>query len=202
MQEPRKAPGARLGRNSKKGPAAADVTRSACFRHLPRCRLESTKGSTRRIHWLRFHLWHPRLLGHFLSEIEIRGSGTGNQSGTAAECQILDSPLNKDQNSALKSDQIHQMNEDPHQPGYKARKVRAENVCHCGRSSNYCQRPFVEVTKRWKLRLALYFSQDRLCCIGSSLHGDLRYSRHRVSLAIHRRSQISYNVDVGVVWNR
>src|SRR6267143_2020381 len=38
------SPGAKLGRNSKKRPAAADVTRSACFRHLPRCRWESTKG--------------------------------------------------------------------------------------------------------------------------------------------------------------
>jgi hypothetical protein len=47
------------------------------------------------------------LISESSMEIEIRGSDPGNQPGTAAECQILDRPLNQDQNSALKSDQIH-----------------------------------------------------------------------------------------------
>jgi hypothetical protein len=39
----------------------------------------------------------------FFSEIEIGGNTTGNQSGATAECQILNCPLRKDQNPALKS---------------------------------------------------------------------------------------------------
>jgi hypothetical protein len=58
----------------------------------------------------------------------------------------------QDRNSALKSDQIHKMDEDPNQAGHKARKMGTENVRHCGRAPTHCQRPLVEIMKRWMLR--------------------------------------------------
>src|SRR6202142_4699275 len=80
--------------------------------------------------------------------------------------------------------------------------MKTENVRHCGPTSNHCQRPFVEVTKGWKLSLPLYFSQDRLCCIGPSLHGDLGHPRQRLSFFIHSRGQIADYVNVRIAWNR
>src|SRR5258708_37012706 len=109
----------------------------------------------------------------FLREIEIRGSAAGDQPRTAIERQILYRPLNENENATLERNQISYMDKSPNQPRQEPRNVKTENVCHRGRPSNHCQRPFVEVTKRWKLPVTLYFSQDRLCYIGSSLHGDL-----------------------------
>src|SRR5260370_2290549 len=138
----------------------------------------------------------------FFREIEIRGSDAGDQPCTATECQILYCPLNENENATLERNQIGYMDKSPNQPGQEPRNVKTENVRHCGCASNHRQRPFVEVTKGWKLPLTLYFSQDRLTCIGSSLHGDLGHSGQRFSSFIHRGSQISYYVNVRIAWNR
>src|SRR6266566_993970 len=122
----------------------------------------------------------------FLREIEIRGSAAGDQPRTATECQILYCPLNENENATLERNQIGYMDESPNQPRQEPRNVKTENIGHRRCSSNHCQRPFVEVTKGWQLPLPLYFSQDRLCYIGSSLHGDLGHSRQRFSSFIHR----------------
>src|SRR5882762_4261050 len=154
------------------------------------------RRSTRGIY--RFRLDFRELL----REIEIRGNAAGDQPCTATECQILYRPLNENENATLERNQIGYMDKSPNQPRYEPRNVKTENVRHCGRASNHCERPFVEVTKRWKVPMAFYFSQDRFCCIGPSLHGDLGHSRQRFSFFIRRCSQITHYVNIRIAWNR
>src|SRR5258708_13833972 len=132
------------------------------------------KGEPRRSTWGIYRF--TANFREFFREIEIRGSDARDQPCTATECQILYRPLNENENATLKRNQIGYMDKSPNQPGQEPRNVKTENVRHRGRASNHCQRPFVEVTKRWKLPLTLYFSQHPLCYIGSSLHSDLGHS--------------------------
>jgi hypothetical protein len=46
-------------------------------------------------------------------EIEISSRGTGNQSRAAIESQILDGPLDENQNATSEFDDVHQMDERP-----------------------------------------------------------------------------------------
>ena len=78
----------------------------------------------------------------------------------------------------------------------------AENVGHCGRTSNHSQGPFVEVTKRGKLLLALSLSQYRFCGVYPPLHRHLGESGQRLTFLIHCCRKISYDVDIRIAWNR
>src|SRR2546427_1585658 len=47
----------------------------------------------------------------------IRGGFAGDQTGAAAKGQILESPLNENEDAALKFHNVDQVDEEPHQPG-------------------------------------------------------------------------------------
>src|ERR1700689_5831185 len=104
----------------------------------------------------------------FLREIEICGNGTGDQPCAAAKSQILHRPLNENEDATLKRNQIGNMDKSPNQPCQEPRNVETENIGHRRCTSNHRQSPFVEVRKGRKFPLTLYFSYDRLGCIGSS----------------------------------
>src|SRR5258708_1519726 len=54
--------------------------------------------------------------GHFSIEVEIGGSQASNKSRSATEGQILNCPLNENQDPALKLHDVSKVDEGPNQP--------------------------------------------------------------------------------------
>jgi hypothetical protein len=88
----------------------------AALRRLSRCTPKSPKWSMRRIHRLRFRLWHTAHLRDLAVEVEVSWSAAGDQPCTATECQILYRPLNENENATLERNQIRYMDKSPNQP--------------------------------------------------------------------------------------
>src|SRR5258708_2453823 len=57
------------------------------------------------------------LAGQLFIEIEVRWRGTGNEPCSAIESQVLNCPLDENQNAILECDDVRQVYECPHQPG-------------------------------------------------------------------------------------
>jgi hypothetical protein len=67
---------------------------------------------------------------HLFIEVEISYRGTGNQSRSTVERQVLDRPLDENQYAALELDEVHQIDERPDEPSQKARNMEAEDIRH------------------------------------------------------------------------
>ena len=65
-------------------------------------------------------------------------------SREAIECQVLDRPLDKNQNPALEGDEIRKVDEDPDEPRRQPRKLPTENLGYPCRATNHGERSFVE----------------------------------------------------------
>src|SRR5215831_15788989 len=115
-------------------------------------------------------------------EVEVRRGHAGDETRSAAESHVLKSPLNENQDAALALDNVRQVDERPHQPRRQTPKMYAENVGHRGRPSNDGKISFVEVIERSWLRFTFYFPHDRLCRVGSSLHGYLCHPLQRLAV--------------------
>src|SRR5258705_4894480 len=114
---------------------------------------------------------------NFPIEIEISSRGTGNQSRPAIESQVLDRPLDENQNAALELDEVHQMDECPDEPSRKTRNMDTEDVRHRMPPANDGHVAFVEIFERRQVLCALYFPRNRLRGVGSLLHGHLSDAR-------------------------
>src|SRR5260370_33947550 len=66
----------------------------------------------------------------------VRGGFAGDQSGAAAEGQILESPLYGSVDAALELHDVNQMDEKPHEPGEQAGNVDANNLGDRGRGAD------------------------------------------------------------------
>src|SRR5215470_8415257 len=93
--------------------------------------------------------------GHLALEVEVGGGGSGDQTRPAAEGQVLDGPLDEDENPALELDQVHQVDERPDDPGGEAREAESKRVGDRCPSADYGEVSLVEVRERRRLRLAL-----------------------------------------------
>src|SRR5216684_7979481 len=85
----------------------------------------------------------------------FRGIIAGDQAGAAAEGQIFESPLNENQDAALKLYDINQVDEKPHQPGKQAGNVNTKNIGHCRRAADHGHLAFIEIMEWRRLALAL-----------------------------------------------
>jgi hypothetical protein len=69
----------------------------------------------------------------------------------------VDRPLNENLQPAQKRHQVHQVNENPAEPGRESRKVNAEYIRHSGCTAGHGQGAFIEVAKMggggWTLAL-------------------------------------------------
>ena len=103
----------------------------------------------------------------FFVEIEISCRSTGNQSSPSTERQILERPLDKNQDAALKFDNIHQMYERPDKPRSSGwGPTRARHRARSKSSANQRRRSGSRIPRLLHLRAI------RIC------PGDLRLS-HR-----------------------
>ncbi len=65
-----------------------------------------------------------------LVEVEVSSCGSGDEPCPATESEVLDCPLDKNQNAALELDDIHQMDERPYDPSRQSRQMHAKSISH------------------------------------------------------------------------
>src|SRR5882724_8458639 len=73
----------------------------------------------------------------------VRGGFAGDQASAETEGQKLESPLNENQDAALKLHDVNQVDKQPHQPGQQTRNVEAINIGHRGGAANHGHLAFV-----------------------------------------------------------
>src|SRR5260370_33037472 len=77
-------------------------------------------------------------------EIEVRWGSAGTEPRAAIESEVLNCPLDENQNTILECDYVRQVYERPHQPGCQSRNMEAKDCSHRGRAPNHRQRATVE----------------------------------------------------------
>src|SRR5437899_422041 len=99
----------------------------------------------------------------------IRGSFAGDQARATAEGQVFKSPLNENDDAALKLHDVNQVDEEPHQPGQRPGNVDAENVCNRGGAPDHCNLALVEIMKRRRFALIFHARGDNLAANSSTI---------------------------------
>src|SRR5277367_7075701 len=113
---------------------------------------------------------------------DIGGGHAGNEAGAAAEGEIFESPLNEDNDAALKFDDVHQMDEEPDEPGEQAGDLEAKNIGYSGGTSDVGHVAFVEIVERLAGGLASEASADGFGGIQATLNGDLSNAGEGISI--------------------
>src|ERR1051326_1945799 len=92
----------------------------------------------------------------------------GDQPGAAVVGQVEETPLDEHQDAVREFHQVHQVDEQPDQPGYEAGHVKGADLRYGGGSADHGQAPLVEIVERRK-RLALQTLSDEPSGIGTAL---------------------------------
>src|SRR6185369_716579 len=151
------------------------------------------------------HCWFALLLngglgaaasGNGMVEVDISRGGTGNEPRSAAEGHVLDCPLHENYEPALELDDVHKVDEGPHDPRRQAPEVHAENVGHCGGASDNCEVSFIEVAERCWLWFTFHFPRDGFRGVSSALHRHLRNPLQRLAVRVDGESHVSDYKDV------
>ena len=101
--------------------------------------------------------------------------------------KIVPHPLHEDEQPAAKADEIHEMNEEPYQPGREAAQVDAPQVGYRRRSSDGCHRASISVAEGLATAFLLPHAQ-RLIAQGSDLGNEAIPDGWRLTL-VRLRSQ-------------
>src|ERR1700675_3487173 len=134
-------------------------------------------------------------------EIEVCSCSSGDEPCAATEGEILDCPLDKNQNAALELDYIHQMDERPYEPGRQSGQMHAKGISHRRPPANNRQIALVEILEVCLLRFSLDAPQYRIRCIRSLLHRNLGNALQWRPIPIQSESEISDNVEIWIIGN-
>src|SRR6266700_5620650 len=126
---------------------------------------------------------------------------TCNQTRAAVEGQVLKTPLDEDENAALKFDDGNQVDKQPDQPCEQTRKMHAKNVGDGGGASDDGHIALVKIVKCSGLRLFFHPRANHFCRVGAALHSNLSDTGERSAIFIVRQSQIANNEHIGKIWN-
>ena len=91
---------------------------------------------------------------NLLIEIEISSRGTSDQSCSTIEGEVLDRPLDENQNATLELDEVHEMNECPDDPREKTRNMGAEDIRHRRPSADDGHVSLIEILEGLYFRFA------------------------------------------------
>src|SRR5215218_4454726 len=75
---------------------------------------------------------------------------SGDESGRAVKREIIPSPLHQDQKPIPESDEIHQVDDEPHHPGDEAAEMYFAEVGHGGGPADGGHVAKVAVAKPWQ----------------------------------------------------
>src|SRR6266849_5769966 len=137
---------------------------------------------------------------HRTGLIDRVGSGdAGDQACAAAEREIFETPLNENDDAALKLNYIDQVDEEPHQPGEQPRDMDSKDICHRGGAADYRHFAFVEVMKWRRFFLPGHPRTDNFGGVRSALHRDLCDAGQWSSLFIGGVSKIANDENFGKI---
>src|ERR1700730_13890479 len=71
-----------------------------------------------------------------LVEVEVGSCGSGDEPRPTTEGEILDCPLDKNQNAALELDYVHQKEECLHERSRQARDMKDTGISSCGQPAS------------------------------------------------------------------
>jgi len=131
----------------------------------------------------------------------IGDGGAGDEAGAAAEGQILEAPLDEDENAALEFDDVDEVDEQPDKPGRKAGNVNAENVGDSGGAADDGHFAFVEVTETRGRSFTRKTRSDDFGGEAAALDGDLSDAGKRRALVICGVSEIADDENFGMAGN-
>src|SRR5690349_2521250 len=60
----------------------------------------------------------------------------GDQTGGPVEREIIPGPLDEDQEAVAETDEVHQVDDEPHHPGDEAAEMEFAEVGDCGRAAD------------------------------------------------------------------
>jgi hypothetical protein len=73
--------------------------------------------------------------------LRLKSEGaTGDQASTTIECEVLDRPLDKDQNTALERDEIQKVDKSPDDPRRQTSNLHTEDIGHRRRAADHGER--------------------------------------------------------------
>src|SRR6266478_2305041 len=122
-----------------------------------------------------------------------------NQSRAPFVGEIRPGPLHQHNNTITEPDQEKDMNEQPRQPGKKARNVNLAKLSYRCRAPNGCQIAFVEVVKVLT-RLTTEVGGNIVSSGFALLHGYRRDPRQHLSVLVLERGQVSNHKDFRMPW--
>ena len=131
----------------------------------------------------------------------VGDSGAGDEAGAAAEGQILEAPLDEDENAALELNDVDEVDKEPDKPGGKTEKVNAENVGNGSGAADDGHVAFVEVMEARGKSFTGQARGDNFCGEAAPLNGDLGDARKGLAILILGKGEIADNEDFRMAEN-
>jgi len=126
----------------------------------------------------------------------------GDEAGAAAEGEILEAPLDENENAALELNDVDEMDEEPNKPGGKTGNVNAENAGDGGGAADDGHVAFVEVVETCWRRFSGEARGYDFGGEAAALDGDLSDAGKRRAFVICGVSEIAHDENFGMSGNR
>jgi hypothetical protein len=126
---------------------------------------------------------------------------TGDEASAAAEGEVLETPFNENLDATLKLNDVHEMDEEPDEPGEKTGDVQTENVGDGSGAADDGHVALIEIAEGRNRLLPVQARPDGFCGVVSALNGDLSDAGERLAVLVEREGQIADNENIGIVRN-
>lgn len=144
----------------------------------------------------------------FLVHVEVGGWGegvgdgfAGDEACAAAEGEVLETPFDENLNAALELNEIHEMDEEPDEPGEKTGDVQPEDTGDGSGATNDGHISLVEIAEGRNVLFSFQAGFDRFCGITSALNGDWRNARERLAVLVEGKREVADDENIGIVGN-
>ena len=144
----------------------------------------------------------------FLVHIEVGGWGegvgdgfAGDEAGAAAEGEVLETPLDENLNATLELNDVHQMDEEPDEPGEKTGDVQTENIGDGSGATNDGHVSFVEIMEGRNVLFSFQPGLDGFCGVASALNGNLSDAGERLAVLVEGKREVADDENIGIVGN-
>lgn len=127
--------------------------------------------------------------------------GAGDYAGSTAESEVFEAPLDEDLDAALEFDYVHQVDEEPDEPGHDACYVNAEDVGDGGSATDYGHIAFVEIVEWIGFRLAVEAGEDKFGGVAAFLDSGLGYARDEIAVFGLNVSEIAGHENIREIGN-
>jgi len=131
----------------------------------------------------------------------VGDGGAGDEAGAAAEGEVLEAPLDEDEDTAFEFDDVDEMDEEPDKPGGEAGEVNAEDVGDGGGASDDGHFSFVEVMEARGRSFAGQARGDDLGGETAALDGNLSDAMKWLALFVCGVGKITNDENLGMAGN-